>query len=223
MKLVKFILIVLEIILALYNAFSQTTTAGFRVGANYFTIHNELIEDNAMHTAGIDLAIPVEFKISPLFSIQPELHFSQKGAKFESIQEGKDLAVEVKTNYLELPLILKANYGTERVKYYLFAAPSIGYATNRFIAEKTGATDKVIENIDFIKEGATQSQRFELSALVGVGTSLKAGVGAIVIDIRYSFGLTDNTKLNKERPSSFGKTTNRGCTLSAGYMMPIGS
>jgi len=124
--------------------------------------------------------------IGPIFSIQPELHFIQKGVQFEEVVDGQDETFKVKTNYLELPVLLKANYGGERFKGYAFVAPSLGYATNRFTKEIIGDEDDVKDDVDFIDEGDAQSQRWEFSTIGGIGGSMKAGLGSVVLDVRYS-------------------------------------
>lgn len=222
MKLVKTVLIILEILFAISTAFAQETSVGLRIGASYFNLNNDELNDDAKYTTGVDVAIPVEFNLSPNFSIQPELHFIQKGVQFEEMIEGEEESFAVKTNYLELPILLKAKYGQEKFKCYAFAAPSVGFATNRFTVEKIGDGDRIKEEVDFIDAGDAKSQRWEFSAIAGVGCSMKAGAGSIVLDVRYNLGLSDNTKFKGDKPSDWEKTTNRGCTLSVGYMIPIG-
>ena len=50
--------------------FSQNMSIGLRIGATEFTLNNDEINDSK-YTVGLDLAIPVEFTLSPVFSIQP--------------------------------------------------------------------------------------------------------------------------------------------------------
>lgn len=222
MRFNKIFLITVIVVSISTTAFSQQTAVGLRMGATYFTLNNEDVNDQAKHTLGIDLAIPVEFQLSPFFSIQPELHFTQKGVQFEDVVNGEDQTIAVKTNYIELPVLLKANFGTERMRGYAFVAPSVGYATNRFISEKLGSEDRIKEPVDFIEEEAASSRRWDFSAVGGAGASLQAGVGSIVLDVRYSLGLSDNTNFTDAPPEDWEKTTNRGCTISVGYMIPLG-
>lgn len=222
MKFIQFFLLTLAALCYSSAVFSQNTAIGFRLGATDFTLDNEAINDEAKYTLGVDLAIPVEFQLSPFFSVQPELHFTQKGAQFEDVVNGEEEIFAVKTNYLELPVLLKANVGTQRLRGYAFVAPSLGYATNRFTSEKLGDNDRIKERIDFIEGEGAESQRWDFSAVGGAGASLQAGVGSFVLDVRYSFGLSDNTRFEDETPAGWEKTRNRGCTISLGYMLPLG-
>jgi len=206
------------LLFAATTAFSQQASIGLRTGASYFKVHYDDFETEPDYTMGLDIAIPVEFQLSSVFSIQPELHFTQKGVAFDS---GEDNSIAVKTNYLELPVLLKARYGIERYQLYAFAAPSVGYATNRFVVDKTG-DEREKEDLDFVTDGDIQDQRWEFGVVGGIGASFQAGVGSIVIDARYAMDLNDDTKFENDEPDDWKKATNRGCTLSVGYMIPIG-
>lgn len=222
MKFVKTLFIALEILLVFGQGISQSTAIGFRAGASYFTVNNDEINDAAKYTMGTDFSLPVEVSISKVFSIQPELHYIQKGVEFEEKIDGQIHSLAAKTRMLELPVLLKANYGGQRARCYAFIAPSVGYAMKQFTVEKIGDGDKSKSDVDFVDTEDIKSQRWEFSAVGGIGASFKAGVGSFVIDARYSFGLTDNTKFKTSKPDDWSKTTNRGCTLSVGYMIPIG-
>ncbi|MCB0637037.1 MAG: PorT family protein [Lewinella sp.] len=220
MNFLKNLAFTLTLLLAAQIAYGQQVSIGLRAGASYFTVHDEQLDD-ALYDLGMDFALPVEISLSPLFSIQPELHFTQKGTAFESTTDGMDHRLALKTNYLELPVLLKANYGADRFQCNVFVAPSLGYALNRYTTEQLGDADKVKEDVDFIDEGPIQSQRWDVSVLGGIGASLQAGPGRVVIDARYSFGLMDSAKFEDDRPDDWTRTTNRGCTLSVGYMVPL--
>jgi len=223
MKNFKILLTSVVMFTMLNSVFAQNTSIGFRTGATYFTIKNEDINDQTKFTMGLNLAIPIEFQLSNVLSIQPELHFTQKGTQFEEVLDGSKLTTAIKTSYFELPVLIKTNYGTENFNIYSFIAPSIGYANNRFQTITSDGLDKIKTDIDFIDEENAKSQRWEYSAVTGIGAEFKAGIGSFVIDARYSFGLSDNTKFKNEKPDDWKKTTNRGCTLSIGYIITLGS
>ena len=201
---------------------AQGLSIGLRTGATYYILHNEEISEEAKYSMGVNVAIPVEISLSPIFSIQPELHFIQKGVQFKDVLDGQVQTIDVKTNYLELPLLFKASFGGERLGFYTFAGPSIGYATNRFVSEKLGRQDRVREEVDFIEGETASSRRWDISATVGLGGRIEADVGSLVLDVRYSLGFSDNTQFTDDKPENWNKTTNRGCTVSVGYMLPIG-
>lgn len=222
MTFLKHLATTLIILFSINAALSQGLSIGIRTGAAYYTVKNDLADENAQFDLGVDVAVPLEWSITSAFSIQPELHYTQKGVAFKTTGDGVERRLVFKTNYLELPILFKADHGTDQFSCYLFVAPSVGYALNRHVAERVGSIEKVKEDIDFIKDGPAQDRRWEFSAIGGIGMKLKAGPGHVVADARYSLGLTDDTKFDGEEPSDWKETTNRGCILSVGYMIPLG-
>ncbi|MCB0661566.1 MAG: PorT family protein [Saprospiraceae bacterium] len=222
MKNLQSLFILLIVFFSLGTVFGQNTSIGLRAGASYFTIDNDLIDEDANYTMGLNLAIPFEYSLSSIFSLQPELNFTQKGIEFDGTQDGEDLYIKLRTNYVELPVLFKARYGNDFIKGYAFVGPSIGFAANRFISTKIGDGDCETESIDFITEGDVQDQRWEVSAIGGVGIDIAAGPGAFVVDVRYALGLTDDSKFDGDKPTDWKKSLNKGCTLSVGYKIPLG-
>lgn len=221
MNFVKTLIVIIKIFLVTGIAVAQNTAVGLRIGASSFTVKNDLFEEDAKFMMGLDIAIPIELSLSPVLSLQPELHYTQKGVAFEGQYEGQNVNTTFKTNYLELPVLLKANYGSERFKCFAFVGPSIGYAMKQTVSEKIDDVEKVKEELDFITDGNIQDRRWDFSAVGGIGASMKAGVGSIVLDVRYSMGFSDTIKFDGDKPGDWEKSTNRGCTLSLGYMLPI--
>jgi hypothetical protein len=222
MKNLHFIFTILIIFLSLGTIIGQNMSIGVRAGANYFTVDQDLINDDANYTMGLNLAIPFEYTLSPVFSLQPELNFTQKGVAFEGTQDGEDLTLRLRTNYFEVPVLFKARYGNEAFSFYAFAGPSIGFASHRSAGTKVGDAKYDYESVDFVNEGEVQDQRWEIAATGGLGLDIAAGPGAFVIDVRYSLGLTDSYKFDGDKPDDWDKTFNKGCTLSVGYKIPFG-
>ena len=80
-------------------------------------------------------------------------------------------------NYLELPLLIKANFG-ETAKFFVMGGPSIGYLLSGRSVDDNGNED----DIDF-----DEWNRLELGAHLGAGI----GVGPLVIDVRYLLGISN--------------------------------
>ncbi|MDF1695776.1 MAG: porin family protein [Saprospiraceae bacterium] len=222
MKLSKIFFITIAIMFTVTNVFSQNMSIGLRTGATYFTINNDEINDDAKYTMGLNFAIPFEYSFSPKFAIQPELNFTQKGVLFEEMEVGENVEIAVKTNYFELPVLFKSKHQTGKFDFSLFVGPSIGYATKRFLVEKIGEADSQKMDVDFIDEGDAKSQRWEFSAVGGLSSAMNLGYGSLILDVRYSYGFSDNTKFSGDQPEGWEKTTNSGCILSLGYIIPIG-
>lgn len=201
------------------QAQNKPISIGFRAGLNHATIFSDNIPDNKW-IMGASIAIPVEFSLGNTFSLQPELSFIQKGVSndLESSEFSSDSKINNFTNYLELPVLLKAKFGSEMVKAYVIAGPSIGYAANKYDVNKIN-DDRDVQKVDFF-EGANQSDnRFDFGASVGLGTELSFGPGAFVVDVRYNLDFNDNTKFENDAPNNWNKAKNGAVNLSAGYML----
>ncbi len=200
---------------------AQEVSVGLRAGATYFTIHNDDFNGANKFTMGLDLAIPVEVSFNSVFSIQPELHYTQKGASFDVMEDGQEQELTFRTDFLELPVLFKANYGTDAIRCFAFVGPSFGYAIKRQVIQDMDGSDAVKEEIEFINNGEAQDRRWELGAVGGIGVAFKAGPGAFVVDARYALDFIDDVKFSGERPADLERSTNRGCTLSVGYKIPL--
>lgn len=124
---------------------------------------------------GADIAFVADFPIG-ILSISPEFHWLQKGGKLEDLN-GTVGEVSRTFNYLEIPLLVKLNFG-DKIGFFLLAGPSVGYMLNGTDKDMDGSTTDI--DLDFYK-------RAEFGAHVGGGIAL----GPIKIDVRYIFGLTD--------------------------------
>ncbi|NJN77665.1 MAG: PorT family protein [Saprospiraceae bacterium] len=208
----------LSLIIALVSVFSfganaQSLSIGVRGGLNLTTSMNEDTDDNK-YAIGMNFALPVEIGVTDFFSVQPELHYIQKGVKFELTD---DLSIQSLTNYVELPVLAKVKFGTETVKGYAVAGPSVGLAFSRFVTTKDG-DDKERVKAERDEEGNETDNIFDFGLVGGIGAEISAGPGAFVIDARYNFDLNDNTSFENDAPDSWNKTTNTGIGITVGYV-----
>ncbi|RNI31241.1 porin family protein [Rufibacter latericius] len=136
--------------------------------------------------AGVALNLP--FMKLPWLSIQPEINYLQKKhiyQTFATIPIGPEVEIsfmeQKKTlSYLEVPVLVKATVQKGNWYGYVNAGPSVGYA----IAGKFKMGDHESE-YDF-----SQSNRLELSVQGGGGVGLTLGSGTLLLDARFSLGLT---------------------------------
>ncbi len=164
---------------ALYtgNEISGQATVGIRAGvlSSKQEAQNGNIADDYKSKLGADIAFVADFPIG-IVSISPEFHWLQKGGKLKDLN-GNPGEVSRTFNYLEIPLLVKLNFG-KPVGFFLLAGPSVGYLLNGTDKDMDGQTNDI--DLDFYK-------RAEFGAHVGGGL----GFGPVRIDVRYIFGLTD--------------------------------
>lgn len=153
------------------------TSVGIRAGvvSSKQVAQNGNIAEDYESKLGADIAFVADFPIG-IMSISPEFHWMQKGGKLKDLN-GTPGEVSQTFNYLEIPLLLKLNFG-KPAGFFLFGGPSVGYLLNGTDKDGDGQTNDI--DMDFYK-------RAEFGAHVGGGLAL----GPIRIDLRYIFGLTD--------------------------------
>lgn len=145
------------------------------------------LDDDSKSKFGADVAVLFDIPIgSGVFMLQPELHWLQKGSVIDDIS-GDDITNTF--NYLELPLLLRVNFGDE-IKLFAIGGPSIGY----LLSGKSGGDD--------IDRDLYEDTEWGVHLGVGIG------LGALEVDVRYMAGLSDisatNGNLSEVKNSAFG-------------------
>lgn len=217
-------------LLFLSQANSQVQVAlGLKGGAAFGTTHVTQMLDQVTpdfkFAPGWTAGGVAEISFGNYFALQPEISWMQKGFRWDE-STGIDIGkVEVpvgaradfRSNYLEAPLLAKLKLGNERVQGYLVAGPSFGYALKAKIITTPRVffefdpikTDVNLDNIDY--------ERFEVSAVGGLGVQLNLGGLKLFADARYQHGFTELYDF----PLVNEKIKNRGISASIGAMIDL--
>ncbi len=169
--------IFLFVLVMMGSALAGQSSVGIRAGviSSKQNVQDGNIGEDYKSKLGADVALIADFPIG-IMSISPEFHWLQKGAKIEDLN-GTVGEVSRTFNYLEIPLLLKLNFG-KGTGFFFMAGPSVGYLLDGTDKDMDGQTNDI--DLDFYK-------RTEWGAHVGGGIAL----GPLRIDLRYIFGLTD--------------------------------
>ena len=139
---------------------AQGIDLGVKLGANFANITDASNFDSKTgFVAGAFLGI----KFNDKFAIQPELLYSQQGAKLE--------ADDFNLNYVNVPVI---------IKYYLVQGLNVQLGPQFGFVVDDNVVDAIGEGID--------TNNFDTSGVVGLGYDFPFGLR---FDARYNFGLTD--------------------------------
>jgi len=204
--------------LAVFAFFSSNVSAqislGVKAGVNIATVSlsDEFSPEGASEksTVGFLFGGVAQFGLSDMFSIQPEVLYYQKGyvQEFEASAGGFDLTVT--WNYLEVPVLLKANFGdSDKLNYYEGIGPSMGYALDATFDDGTNK-----EDIDF-EQG--ELSRLDWSLALDAGVNVPAGSGSLMLNLRYMLGISNI----KDSPDP-GDAKHRGIEVSIGDLFPLG-
>ncbi|MFD2999598.1 porin family protein [Pontibacter toksunensis] len=227
----KFYLFLVAVMGMAVAAEAQSVSFGPRIGVNFATVRavegdddfREEFNDEMEFSTGAQFGAVVNFGISDVFSIQPEVLYSQRGfeANTSLLEDDPmgDISVKFKMNYLEVPVLAKISFGGDKVQGFVTAGPTVSYWMNGKL-KTSFAGEKEEEDIEFqddYEDGAKQN-RLDFGASVGVGMAYRLGAGALNLDVRYGHGLSDMTKYEEDRPSEEPKNAHRTIGVSLAYL-----
>jgi hypothetical protein len=227
----KFSFIVLAIVFGLvFVPGVYPNDYGIKVGANFANINEEGGFYGFEIKTGFIVGGFYRFDLKGNLSIQPEVYFSMKGTKAAGEQTqfhyGEDYTqisrstwdFSMKLNYLEVPVLLKFRFPSKRkFKPNVFLGP---YAAFKLSAEVTGTlifelTEEYggevhTESRDYTGGLINHKRGIDFGIVIGAGFDIGMGSGSLVIDARYTLGLSN---IDKALPGE----NNSVFTLMLGY------
>jgi hypothetical protein len=193
-------------------------------------------EEGQKSKVGAVVGLGLNLPVSEIFSVQPELLYIQKGYSIdlEETIMGRKFSEKSKTgmNHIEMPVLAKASFGSEAVKAYINAGPSVGFALGgHYSYQSTGMFN--MESSGKIRFGEGEDDetlyldtedynRIDVGMQFGGGVALKAGPGSLLLDARYGLGLSNFWKTPEGESSEDYKSRNRVFAISVGYAIPFG-
>ena len=230
MKKTATVLIMLAALLFMTNGVAQVQL-GLQAGANFANVTQDPTE------AGFELNTQTGFlfggilfySFSPMWGLQVEPAYVQKGAKFEQsgTEDGMTLLMEgaFTTDYIDLPVLLKASFGSGPVKPYLVAGATVAFK----LGEATSEIDKItINGEDFTsmipsdeRKDTIKTKSTDFILNFGAGVIIPLGKVNIFIEGQYNLGVSDVNDETPEpgEPEITIKTT--GIQIKAGVMFPL--
>jgi hypothetical protein len=181
-------ILVILLTMAVSSASAQKISGGFKVGMNLASWHGDDVEE----MTGGDLKSKIgfcgggfiAFRLGKVVVLQPEVLYSQKGARQREEFLDEVIKVWYKLNYLEIPVCVKLMFPVQgKVKPNLFLGPYFGVMITdpRGKVEIDGLTME--EDLEGIKDT-------DFGMVLGGGIDIGLGKGRIVFDVRYTLGLT---------------------------------
>ncbi len=188
MKKSMFVLMIAAMtIFAASPLFAEGMMFGVKAGLNLANVMGDDAEETSMKVGAVG-GVFMCYDITEIFALQPELLFTMKGAKYD---EG-DTTMSWKTNYIEIPVLLRVNLPTEgKIKPMLYAGPALGILMS--------AKDEDEDMKDYLKT-------MDIGIVAGAGVAYQLEKGAISFEARYEIGmgtvydLTDEELEGREQP-----------------------
>jgi opacity protein-like surface antigen len=191
-------------------------TIGFKVGQTFSKLDAEddddVEQDFLKKFAGGGF---IRFGLGGL-GMQAELLAVTKG--FKTSDEDADFGnaeASLKLDYIEVPVLLRFGLGSGTVSPYVMAGPTFSFETGCSFelesADFDGSVDCEDDNADLFKR-----KKFDLGATGVAGLEFKAGPGALLLEGRFTQGLT-----NISDEDSSGSIKNHSFAILAGYSFTL--
>jgi hypothetical protein len=175
---------------------AQSAKFGIKAGAS-LTNFTGKDADGSANKFGFNGGVVANFGINDMFSIQPEVLYSMKGAK----ADGSDLKLNL--NYIDVPVLAKIATGETGLFFEL--GPQVGFLASAKVKDNNNSLDvkDSFKNVDF-----------GYAAGVGFQVSSSAMIG-----LRYNGGFTNAYKtITIAGNNSETKAKNSAFQLYVGYM-----
>ncbi len=187
-------LMILGVILGL-TCFASTASAEFRFegvglkggisfsGAAYADDDLNTLADTKL---GFSAGAQFVLGFHPIFALQPELLFVNKGNSFKVSALGISTDNTISTNYLEVPILAVLRLPLiEGITPYVMGGPYAGYF---LFGSQTTATSNRSETNNF---DADDINRLDFGAAFGAGVNLQLANFVLTVDLRHAMGFNN--------------------------------
>lgn len=199
---------------------------GIRGGYNLSTLEgvkDEIGTDGTVkNLAGYMGGVVINIGVNKVFSIQPEILYSQQGVE---VGDGTNY-VRGKLDIVNVPLLLKVAFGSPNFKFFINAGPYIGYALSAKSETNLNGV-KTTTKIEFINEydaSGEKDNRIDFGGIGGAGIQFGVGNALLTLEGRYQYGMADPTLYKDGIPPTVPKNYHhqRVITGTVGLLFPIG-
>lgn len=185
---------------------------GVKAGMNIATLGGDDVGDVDSRT-GLVVGGLVHYRLSDLLAVQPELLYSQKGAKFSETLFGEPISGTFKLDYLEVPVLLRVDVptGGPELRPSVHAGPTFALELSckvSFSGFGESGTEDCDSDID------SDRRTVDLGMALGGGLDVAFRGGTLLIEARYTLGLrTLDSSSNPE------DVKNRVWSITFGYRL----
>jgi hypothetical protein len=170
MKTFSIFLILIMTLAFAVAANAEGSGFGLKAGVNFANISGD-DTDELNSLTGFVGGLFMDIPMSPTISIQPEIFYSQKGAKFTELNTD----VSIKLDYVDIPVLFKYTMAGESARPYFLFGPSIGFSINSELS-----ADGQSEDLDNVAST-------DFGLVFGIGVNFQK----FLIEGRYGLGLSN--------------------------------
>lgn len=220
--------IMFSVITLVMPVHAQNAYVGVVGGVNFADLNMEFVDKTI---APYDLQYRTLFGVGGFFgisvneyvSLQIEPMYLKKGGTF--IRPGIP-DMRIKSNHLELPLLVKAGIGG-KVRPYIMGGVSVGIVLDASMEAELGG-------LTWVGDLAEILEKTEYGLLFGAGIRFPVWMGSTFVEGRYAFGLTnlnkggslnlksDNLVLSGPQTDPRDEIKTKGIQVMVGYQLSLG-
>lgn len=170
---------------------AKKPTLGVLAGIDLATLGGSDVSDAGSRT-GLSIGGFATFHVTNEFGIEPELLFTQRGAKESS--DGSD--VTVKLDYIDIPVLARYDLHLQNstVRPFFLAGPTFSFQVS-CDAEESGEGGSISASCDALnneEEGGFSKKSFDTGATLGAGIGFPVDKTMnLSFSVRYTHGLID--------------------------------
>ena len=141
---------------------------------------------------GFQAGVYVNRTFGTMWSLQPELHYIQKGTVFDVSATPVSGSLSIDLAYVEVPVLLRADLGTAAWRPFITAGPTIAMRIGCKGTLESGSSTLSVDCDEF-EDNGTKRDPFETTDFgvnVGAGITGKMGGRSALVQLRYGRGLT---------------------------------
>lgn len=191
---------------------------GVKGGLNLSRTYGVDYGDFMVMRPGLAIGAGLQLKLANAFAIQPEVLFSCKGIKLEEDDNSEQLSFR----YLEIPVLFQVIIpASETVVPQIYAGPAIAFKMGvKAKAEEDGKTVDIPDAYNEVISDMMNTVDFGIA--MGAGLGIKAGPGRLILDVRYTLGLTgiqDITDEVEEAADALGASIDKEKNMALSFML----
>jgi hypothetical protein len=183
---------------------------GVRAGVNIANEHANPIPSGSSVGSAIGFIGGGQLDVwfNSMWAFSGQLLYDQKGAALNFSQSIFGTTVTgtstIKRNYIEIPLTIKAQFGTGSVKPYVFAGPTIGILLS---ASVHSVANNGTNSSDTTEDAKSSYTSTDFGILFGAGATFAINpTTSLFVEASYDYGLS-NVSVNSTMTNPDGTTT----------------
>ena len=197
---------------------SGDITIGVMAGVNFATVHQDPQSSDVTfgYKTGLVAGGFLGYQVNDVFSIEPQVLYSQKGSKVKGTGSNSSLEGGIRIGYIEVPVLAKfwIPVSDSQMRPFIFVGPEVEFKVS---CTAEGAILAVTGSTDCDNTGSEiKLKSTDFGGTAGAGIQFKAGNQVVRVDGRYTLGLTDINDSGDSR-----SIKNRAFAVTVGLGFPL--